>query len=482
MPDYTTTANMGLVLPTVLVRPGSTYATDWNANGTTIDTHDHTEDKGVPIPAAGLAIDGNVSWGGFSITALKSTVYTQQASVATANAQWFKTTTGDYWVTNGDGTQIQITSGGGLNTAALITDVWSQLAVATNYVILAEDAYTHFKVSTAAARTITLPLAAAVTAGRFYVISDVTGSGASNNITINRAGSDTIHGDASYVIETAYGTVTLVSDGTSKWQIAGGTVADRVIGGRLSFYGDDIFPALIDVADGTTGGSIIINAGVGTAGSGGGVGLTGGASTGSNGTGGAIALTCGAGHGSGTGGAVTITAGAGGSTGDGGAVSIYGGASEAGTGGHLTIASGDGAGTGGDVTITAGAGAGGIGLVTIAGGDATATNGNGGEVRIAGGVPDGSGLSGKMSLRLDGEFGSTLVSLVEVAAGRRVLGLCIDVTSVQMPASTGDMVIFVANASTVPTANASGGGILYCEGGALKFRGTSGTITTVGPA
>jgi hypothetical protein len=41
---------------------------------------------------------------------------------------------------------------------------------------------------------------------------------------------------------------------------------------------------------------------------------------------------------------------------------------------------------------------------------------------------------------------------------------------------------FVANATTVPTSNSTGGGILYCEGGALKFRGSSGTVTTLGPA
>lgn len=47
---------------------------------------------------------------------------------------------------------------------------------------------------------------------------------------------------------------------------------------------------------------------------------------------------------------------------------------------------------------------------------------------------------------------------------------------------SGSGVAFIANATTAPTANPTGGGILYCEGGALKFRGSSGTITTLGPA
>lgn len=38
------------------------------------------------------------------------------------------------------------------------------------------------------------------------------------------------------------------------------------------------------------------------------------------------------------------------------------------------------------------------------------------------------------------------------------------------------------NATTVPTSNPTGGGLLYCSGGALKFRGSSGTVTTIAAA
>ena len=43
-------------------------------------------------------------------------------------------------------------------------------------------------------------------------------------------------------------------------------------------------------------------------------------------------------------------------------------------------------------------------------------------------------------------------------------------------------VMNIGNASTAPTTNPTGGGILYCEAGALKFRGTSGTVTTIAAA
>ena len=55
---------------------------------------------------------------------------------------------------------------------------------------------------------------------------------------------------------------------------------------------------------------------------------------------------------------------------------------------------------------------------------------------------------------------------------------CIGGTSV----GGGAVVCFIANATTVPTSNPSGGGILYVQGGALKYRGSSGTITTIANA
>lgn len=47
---------------------------------------------------------------------------------------------------------------------------------------------------------------------------------------------------------------------------------------------------------------------------------------------------------------------------------------------------------------------------------------------------------------------------------------------------SGGTVVFLANASTAPTTNPSGGGVLYVQSGALKYRGSSGTITTIAAA
>ena len=43
-------------------------------------------------------------------------------------------------------------------------------------------------------------------------------------------------------------------------------------------------------------------------------------------------------------------------------------------------------------------------------------------------------------------------------------------------------ILAIANATTVPTTNPTGGGVLYTEAGALKWRGSGGSITTLGIA
>jgi hypothetical protein len=40
----------------------------------------------------------------------------------------------------------------------------------------------------------------------------------------------------------------------------------------------------------------------------------------------------------------------------------------------------------------------------------------------------------------------------------------------------------IANATTVPTGAPAGGGVIYVEAGALKYRGSSGTVTTIANA
>lgn len=47
---------------------------------------------------------------------------------------------------------------------------------------------------------------------------------------------------------------------------------------------------------------------------------------------------------------------------------------------------------------------------------------------------------------------------------------------------SGSGVISIGNAITAPTTDPTGGGVLYAQGGALKWRGSAGTVTTIAPA
>jgi hypothetical protein len=46
----------------------------------------------------------------------------------------------------------------------------------------------------------------------------------------------------------------------------------------------------------------------------------------------------------------------------------------------------------------------------------------------------------------------------------------------------GQGVFAIPNAATAPSSNPTGGGVLYVASGALKFRGSSGTVTTIANA
>lgn len=54
-------------------------------------------------------------------------------------------------------------------------------------------------------------------------------------------------------------------------------------------------------------------------------------------------------------------------------------------------------------------------------------------------------------------------------------------TSSDLGGSSG-AVISIKNVTTPPTTNPTGGGIMYVDAGALKYRGSSGTVTTIAPA
>ncbi|MFD4608272.1 hypothetical protein ACFWOT_09160 [Streptomyces sp. NPDC058440] len=60
-------------------------------------------------------------------------------------------------------------------------------------------------------------------------------------------------------------------------------------------------------------------------------------------------------------------------------------------------------------------------------------------------------------------------------------------SNVQVGSATADVgggsgVVGIKDATTLPTSNPSGGGVLFSDKGALKWRGSNGTVSTIAPA
>jgi hypothetical protein len=109
--------------------------------------------------------------------------------------------------------------------------------------------------------------------------------------------------------------------------------------------------------------------------------------------------------------------------------------------------------------------------------------------RLAGAVLGTIGISSAgQSFSFGAGTGSAIVSGAAVALVSGQSGVLVETgPNVSINASSGSYgggvrVAFVANRTTAPTSNPAGGGILYAEAGALKWRGSSGTTTTLGVA
>jgi hypothetical protein len=127
----------------------------------------------------------------------------------------------------------------------------------------------------------------------------------------------------------------------------------------------------------------------------------------------------------------------------------------------------------------------------------TGANADGGRIIIQGGRKNNDGVNaGRLrgvTMSLGDQAAGPLFELTELQAsltaagtGTRMIALLRNgfMTTTEMPTGSGDLVIFIGNAASVPTANPASGSVLYVDpaDGATKIRGRSGTVTTIAPA
>jgi len=212
---------MNLNLPTVSVTLGPEWANKINAALEVIDSHNHTSDKGVKIPTAGLSIDADLNFGENSITNLLKTSYKSNSSTLTGALNSLSTyvTNGNLYFTNSAGNAVQITSGGSVVSTPAAVQNFETTSVSSDLVINPSDTFVILYVDTTVARQITLPLAVNVVSGRVYIVKDITGNALANPITVVRQGSDLIDGSSSQVLNSDYGSWMISGDAASNWHI-----------------------------------------------------------------------------------------------------------------------------------------------------------------------------------------------------------------------------------------------------------------------
>jgi hypothetical protein len=213
---------MLLTLPTVSVTEGPSWSELLNTALETIDSHDHSSDKGSRITPSGLDINDNLNIKNHIFYNFQAVRFQEQGAALSgaSNANALHSVNGNLYFTSGSGTAVQLTDGGTIVSSPGSASIFETTAVSTNLTIGNSDTFVYLIVNTSSARTLTLPLASGVSAGRVYIIKDATGSSESNNVTLNIQGSDTVDGASTQTLSSAYGSWTIVGDGSSKWYIS----------------------------------------------------------------------------------------------------------------------------------------------------------------------------------------------------------------------------------------------------------------------
>lgn len=106
---------MGLIVPTVSITPGPTYAAEVNTSLTTVDSHNHTSGQGVAIPPSGLNINSDLTFGNNNATNVQTVRFYPLVSPlagSTPNLGCLYEAGVDLYYNDGSGNQVRLTQGG----------------------------------------------------------------------------------------------------------------------------------------------------------------------------------------------------------------------------------------------------------------------------------------------------------------------------------------------------------------------------------
>lgn len=259
-----TTAYMGLEIPTVGSTPGPTWATMLNTAFTTIDAHDHTSGKGIRVPSSGINInadlDFNTSYGAKNIKRLGMVNHATSISdinsyyaysgqplfnnsagtslaiisvsnqvtptigdmiYATSSSAWGRlaaSTSGLFLKTNGAGTAPSWAN------PSVTTPISGKANAQTGYTLLATDSVIIWTLTNGSNNTYTVPLTTTVGAGQTFTIKLLAGTAGFNTLIGSASGADSFKmsdGSSSTTLrhQTGGETYKIISDGAGSWQV-----------------------------------------------------------------------------------------------------------------------------------------------------------------------------------------------------------------------------------------------------------------------
>jgi hypothetical protein len=119
MGNTTESPNMGLPIPTPTVDPGPEWAFDLNSCLDLIDSHNHSAGQGVQITPSGINISSDLLFNGFNATLLRSTRFYPLVSApasASPDQNCLYSVGSELYYNDKAGNQVQITSGGSVNS------------------------------------------------------------------------------------------------------------------------------------------------------------------------------------------------------------------------------------------------------------------------------------------------------------------------------------------------------------------------------
>lgn len=223
MPNTVISPNMNIVVPVNGVDPSP----DWGANlqtalETTIDAHDHSNGKGVPITPSGININADLSCAGTAastprnVTGLRTVRFAPQSTqpVLGSDIGCIYEYLGELWYNDASSRQVKLTNLGNVNSSP---QNLSTADVFGSYTLLSSGieqlVFIH---SAGGSGILTLPASSSVAPGRVYYVADTGLSSAINPTTFVPNGSDTINGvNAPFVVACNGGLTILTNANTS---------------------------------------------------------------------------------------------------------------------------------------------------------------------------------------------------------------------------------------------------------------------------